>query len=89
MGDPLRTACGGADAQSPSPEGGPPLFLKSVGGRLREARIKRGLSQKQLGLQAGINQPDVSRIEGGKKNITLLTLARLFRVLGIDRLDLD
>ena len=77
-----------ARAGRPRPAGGePPAFLRALGDRLKEARISRGLSQRQLALQAGIRQPDISRIEEGKKNVTLFTLARLAKALEIRTLD--
>lgn len=74
--------------QSTRVQGGSPDFLRSLGGRIKEARIERGLSQKQLALRVGIKQPDISRVEEGKKNITLFTLVRLCKVLGIRTIDL-
>jgi transcriptional regulator with XRE-family HTH domain len=44
---------------------------------ISDARIQKGLSQKQLALRIGMKKPDISRIEEGKKNITLFTLIRL------------
>jgi len=56
--------------------------------KIRDARIQKGLSQKQLALRIGMKQPDISRIEEGKKNITLFTLTRLCKVLGIEEIDI-
>lgn len=64
------------------------LFLK-IGRTMREARIKRGLSQKELALSAGMKQPDVSMIEEGRKNITLGTLMRLCKILKIKKIALE
>lgn len=63
--------------------GGPAAFLRGLGAHIKEARIERGLSQRQLALRVGIKQPDISRVEEGKKNMTLFTLVRLCKVLGI------
>lgn len=63
------------------------LFLK-IGRMLKDARIQKGLSQNELAFKVGMRQPDISRIEEGKKNITLETLACLCRVLDIKRIDL-
>ena len=68
-------------------EGSSPAFLRRVGALVKEARMKSGLSQKQLALRVGMRQPDISRIEEGMKNITLFTLTRLCKVLGIRRID--
>ena len=59
-----------------------------IGRMIREARIKKGLSQEELALKSGIKQPDISKIEQGKKNITLETLALLCKALEIKNLQL-
>lgn len=64
------------------------LFLKT-GRRIRDARIQKKLSQSELASIVGMRQPDLSKIEEGKKNITLETLARLCRALGINKLILE
>ena len=65
-----------------------PVFLRRLGALIKETRIERGLSQRQLALRIGIKQPDISRVEEGKKNITLFTLVRLCKVLGIRTIDI-
>lgn len=65
----------------------PVLFLK-IGRLIKEARIQKRLSQKELALMVNMKQPDISKIEEGKKNATLETLFRLCNVLGIKRIDL-
>lgn len=64
-----------------------PAFLRKVGHVIKEARIEKGLSQKDLGFRVGMKQPDISRIEEGKKNMTLFTLMRLCTALGIKKID--
>lgn len=71
------------------PKGAPPEFSRKFGGMVREARIGKGLSQKQTALAIGMKQPDISRIEEGGKNITMFTMVRLCRFLGIKKIDLD
>ncbi len=63
------------------------VFFLKVGKAIREARIQRGLSQKELALIVKIKQPDISKIEEGKKNITLKTLFALSRALDIEKVD--
>jgi transcriptional regulator with XRE-family HTH domain len=58
-----------------------------VGDRLREARERAGISQKQLGINAGID-PDVAsarinQYEQGKHIPHLATAKQLAKVLGI------
>jgi DNA-binding Xre family transcriptional regulator len=69
-------------------KGEPPAAFRTIGTEIRDARIRKGLSQKQLALRIGMKQPDISRIEEGKKNITLFTLTRLCKVLGIKKIDM-
>jgi transcriptional regulator with XRE-family HTH domain len=47
------------------------------GARLREVRLKRGLSQQALAELVGIPQPHVSAMESGAKFPNLLTVLRL------------
>lgn len=63
------------------------LFLK-IGRMVKEARLEKGLSQNELAFKIGMKQPDISKIEEGKKNITLETLTRLCKVLEIKKLEL-
>lgn len=74
--------------RSVRPEGGSPDFLRSLGARIKEARIEKGLSQRELALRVGIQQPDISKAEEGKKNMTLFTLVRLCKVLEIRNIDI-
>jgi len=64
------------------------LFLK-LGKIIAKARLDMGLSQAELAFKVGMKQPDISKIEEGKKNITLGTLTRLCKVLGVKRVDLE
>lgn len=68
-------------------KGGAPVSFRNIGKEIRDARIQKGLNQKQLAFRIGMKQPDISRIEEGKKNITLFTLIRLCKVLGIEKID--
>ncbi len=45
-------------------------------------RRSRGLTQRQLSARTGIQQSEISRIEGGRANPTAATLAALARALG-------
>jgi DNA-binding Xre family transcriptional regulator len=64
------------------------LFLK-VGKTIARARLDKKLSQRELAFRVGMKQPDISKIEEGKKNITLETLIRLCKVLEIRKVDLE
>jgi transcriptional regulator with XRE-family HTH domain len=45
-------------------------------------RRKRGLTQRQLSARSGIQQSEISRIEGGRGNPTVSTLSALAHALG-------
>ncbi len=49
-----------------------------------ELRKARGLTQRQLGAKAGIQQAEISRIEAGNSNPTLSTIAALAQALGAE-----
>jgi transcriptional regulator with XRE-family HTH domain len=62
--------------------------LGTVGNRLREARVRAGLTQKQLGDRAGAKQSYIFELERGRTNITVNTLVKMADVLGMDARDL-
>jgi DNA-binding Xre family transcriptional regulator len=47
-------------------------------------RKRRRLTQRQLSARTGIQQSEISRIEGGRANPTAATLAALARALGCE-----
>lgn len=65
-------------------EGEPSMLFKDIGIKIKEARVGKEISQKDLALAVGMKQPDISKIEEGKKNITLETLARICKYLNIN-----
>jgi transcriptional regulator with XRE-family HTH domain len=58
-------------------------FMKRFAGRLRDARMAKGLSQEELAHAAGLHRTHVSLIERSRRSVRLETLARLSRALGI------
>jgi DNA-binding Xre family transcriptional regulator len=66
--------------------GEPALLFKRVGIKIKEARIGRDMSQRDLALAVGMKQPDISKIEEGRKNITLGTLVRICKYLDIEEI---
>lgn len=63
-------------------------FIKAFGKRLREIRIKKGMSQEALANTAEIPINQVGRIERGEINTTLVTIKALADSLGINLVDL-
>ncbi len=64
------------------PDTGAPVEPNSPGGRLREARRRRGWTQTQLAEAAGVRQADITHYERGS-NMRLEVAARLADALGV------
>lgn len=58
-------------------------ILIRFGDRIRNERMRRGISQEELGARAGVHRTYVGMIERGEKNITLLNIEKLARALGV------
>ncbi|HYR94665.1 MAG TPA: helix-turn-helix transcriptional regulator [Methylomirabilota bacterium] len=56
----------------------------SAGQFVRTARLRSGLTQRQLARRARVPQPMVSLIERGRQDPRYGTLARLLRASGVD-----
>ena len=59
-----------------------------VAGLLKELRRKRGISQRQLADESGVDRSVVNRAESGENDAQISTWAKLFQGLGY-RLILD
>ena len=57
--------------------------LQQIVAVLREARRKKGITQKELAELSGITQPDISRFENGRGNPSVKTLSCLARGMGM------
>lgn len=57
-------------------------ILATLGGRLRQHRLSRNLTQAQLASAAGVSLPTVQRVEDGA-SIQLATLLRVLRALDL------
>jgi transcriptional regulator with XRE-family HTH domain len=44
---------------------------------VRKARKSLGLSQEDLALEAGLDRTYISQVERGKRNVTIIVLARI------------
>ena len=56
---------------------------QNIGSLIREVRIKRGISSKDVAMLVGLAAPNYSRIESGLTSPTYKTLMRIFNVLDI------
>lgn len=60
-----------------------------IGQRIKEARLAQNLTQEQLGERVGVQRAQISRLEKGRSVITLPTISRIFRALGVTTAALD
>jgi transcriptional regulator with XRE-family HTH domain len=59
------------------------MAMEYLGKRLREARLARGLGQREFCVHADIDRAFLSRLERGLENVSILTLLRITRALRI------
>lgn len=57
---------------------------KQIGNLIRRARVKRGLSQMQLGEKTGLRQATISMIETGNPATTLETILAVLAALDLE-----
>lgn len=60
-----------------------------VGEAIKNARLKQNLTQEELGERVGIKKSQISKLESGKCIITLPTMSKVFKALGIATATLD
>lgn len=58
------------------------MMEQGIGGALRRWRAARGLSQRALAARAGVDYTSIARIETGRQDPTVGSLARLAKALG-------
>ena len=54
-----------------------------IGNRIRDLRREKGLSQEKLGSKAKLHYTYIGAVERGEKNVSVLTLDKITRALGI------
>lgn len=59
-------------------------WLQQFGSRLRELRLRQGVSQLQLSATASLSQPYLSDVEQGRRNPSLVTIRILADALSLD-----
>ena len=58
-------------------------LIKRFGKRVRDERLKRGLSQEKLAEKAKVHRTYIGMIERGEKNITLTNIEKIAKALGL------
>lgn len=62
--------------------------LEKFGKKLRETRLRAGISQEALAESAGLHRTYVSSVERGERNVSLLNIERLAKALRVSMADL-
>lgn len=57
-------------------------FLFDLGNRLKELRLKSGLSQEKFALKIEMDRTYYASVEAGKRNISILNLKKI--AMGLD-----
>lgn len=60
-----------------------------VGETIKKARLRQNLTQEELGERVGVKRSQICKLESGKSSITLSTMSRVFKALGITTATLD
>lgn len=60
-----------------------------VGEAIKKARLRQNLTQEELGERVGVKRSQICKLENGKSSITLSTMSRVFKALGITTSTLD
>lgn len=59
-------------------------ILIKFGERVREERLKRGLSQEDLAFRADLHRTYIGMIERAEKNITLISIEKIANALEVN-----
>ena len=54
-----------------------------VGERIKNARMKAGVSQEELGFRSGLHRTYISMAERGSRNLTVRSLVAIARALNV------
>ena len=63
-------------------------FYKTIGTRIKEIRIAKGISQAELAEKAKLSSPVISGIENGRSKIWLITFAKICEALQVSANDI-
>ncbi|WP_083557794.1 helix-turn-helix domain-containing protein [Leeuwenhoekiella marinoflava] len=63
-------------------------LLNSIGGNIKELRLKKNYSQHDLAIEAEIPKNQIGRIERSDINTTILTLQKIAKALDVELIEL-
>lgn len=64
------------------------ITLKKIGKRIQELRELQNLSQQDLAAKINYDKSNMSRLEAGKTNMTVITLEKVSKALNIELIEL-
>lgn len=64
------------------------ITLEKFGKKVREERLRKGLSQEKLATRAGVHRTYIGMIERAEKNITLENIEKIARALNLNLKDI-
>lgn len=63
-------------------------ILESFGKKLREIRLKKGMTQEDLAEKADVHRTYIGMVERAEKNVTLKNINKIANALGVSIPDL-
>ncbi|MFI4988498.1 MAG: helix-turn-helix transcriptional regulator [Alphaproteobacteria bacterium] len=63
-------------------------YLRQVGGRVRNARARRGISRKSLAHDSGVSERYLAQLESGQGNVSILLLRQIAEAMSLPLADL-
>ena len=58
-------------------------FLRTLGDRIRERRVARGLTQAELAESCALHRTFIGSVERGERNVSILNLRLMAKVLRV------
>ena len=59
------------------------MITEKLGERIRELRLKTGLSQEKFALKIGLDRTYYSSVENGKRNVAIVNIEKIANGFGI------
>lgn len=59
------------------------MITVDFGNRIRELRVKTGVSQEKFALQIGMDRTYYASVESGRRNISLINIEKIAEGLGV------
>ena len=59
------------------------MITKQVGQRIKEIRIRAGLSQEKLALKAELDRTYLAGVENGRRNLSIKSLEKIVNALNM------